>query len=89
MARMMYSIYDKKAETYNNPFPGENDLVMIRDLQVRLEQMKESQLFKYPDDFIVVQVGMFNPTNGDLTQVHMRDVMELRQVVEEIQREES
>lgn len=85
----MYSIFDKKAVTYNSPFPAENDVVMIRDLQCRMEQMRDSQLYKYPDDFLVVQVGQFNPTNGDLTQVPLRDVMELRQVVDELQRDDS
>lgn len=89
MVRKVYSIYDKKAAIHNSPVVAENDLVMVRDLQFRLEKMKDSALYKYPEDFCVKELGLFDSAAGTLTGADVvRQVVELTEIVNEIRRAE-
>lgn len=59
----LFAIYDRKAETFDNPFPAANAQVasrMFSDLVNRQDNM----IGQHPEDFELHQVGYFDPATG-------------------------
>lgn len=86
---LMYAIYDKKSEVYGKPFCAINDIVMARDLQAQLSRNPQTQLATYASDFIVVCVGQFESRTGEITTQAMREVTEVKSVVEAIEKDQT
>lgn len=61
-----YSIFDKKAASFDRPFFCKHVADATRSVQAALESPKEQQPWfaKYPADFALYFVGTFDPTTG-------------------------
>lgn len=62
MKLKLYSIYDKKSESYSKPFDAYNDNCAKRMVAASMDEA--SLLRKYPTDYRVDQIGTFNDENG-------------------------
>lgn len=60
-----YSIFDKKAGTYSQPFFCVSQGVAIRQL-MDLVRDSRTTVSEYPDDFALYQVGDFDDVTGTL-----------------------
>lgn len=61
----MYSVYDKKANSYGQPFFAANDECATRIVISSLSE--SSQLVLYPSDFALCRVGSFDDGSGCVT----------------------
>lgn len=61
----IYTIKDKKAEAYLQPFTTSTDGLAIRMVQASMEQ--ENNLSKYPEDFSLWQIAEFDENTGKVT----------------------
>lgn len=66
MLHHMYSIYDAKACAFNVPFFFANDALAIRAAQTTIAD-KNTQFARYPDDFVLYKVGVFDDQTGEST----------------------
>lgn len=62
----MYSILDKMAKAYTQPFPAPNDGVAIRMFQDTINAA-DSVIAKHPEQYTLYRVGHWNDTKGELT----------------------
>lgn len=61
----MFSIYDKKAMTYGNPFYFKHIGEAIRFVQDQLSN-KESGLSRHPQDFSIYSLGTLDIVSGEV-----------------------
>lgn len=64
MKQELFSIYDKKAETFSMPFPAINKGAAIRQLNMEVNSERESLLKKFPEDYSLYLVEEFNTESG-------------------------
>lgn len=78
----IYSIFDRKASVFNQPFFAMNDVQAQRSVYMR-EKVEPSQLSEFPDDFMLVYIGEFDHHSGDISGLdHKFDaVCELRSLL--------
>lgn len=77
MKKMVYSLYDEKAEAYANPFYMENDNCAIRAIVNSLRQNEDLAI--NAGDYKVYCLGSFNDGTGNLTgTVPVRLVTEVK-----------
>lgn len=74
----IYSIYDKKAVAYTNPFYYHQKGQAIRGFEDAVNDL-QSPLNKHPEDFQLFQIGEWNDTTGVITPlqnpVHVEDAL--------------
>lgn len=63
MISKMYSVYDVKSKLYQVPFHSHNDGHAIRCFTDMVRHEK-SHLSRYPEDFILFNVGSFDDESG-------------------------
>lgn len=68
-----YAIYDKKAETYGMPFPAHNDAVAVRMVSASMDGT--SMLTKYPSDYRVDKVAVYDNTFGMFICDEKKDIV--------------
>ena len=68
----IYSIYDKKACSYSQPFYAANDECAVRILVGSLNE--SSQLVLYPSDYVLCHLGSFDETSGLITSDEVKTV---------------
>lgn len=61
MKQKILSLLDLKAEMFNRPFVVPQIAVAVRDLQ---DQPADSPVRKYPGDFVLYEIGLFDDTTG-------------------------
>ena len=66
MELSLYSVYDKKAQSYGNPFTAVNDQVAERMFQ-QLSSDPQSTVAAHPTDFELYKIAVFNTETGHLT----------------------
>ena len=59
----VFSIYDKKAQAYFNPFYFHYKGEALRSFETEVNN-PQSPLSKYPADFALYRLGVFNSTTG-------------------------
>lgn len=65
MKMNMYSIWDRKAQTYNQLFCAPNDAVAMRQItQVCMDE--STDLARTPEDFELHQLGMWETASGQI-----------------------
>ena len=64
----VYSIFDKKAGTYSNPFFCVSQGVALRSL-MDLVADKRTSIAMHPEDFALYEVGSFDDVSGSLLPV--------------------
>lgn len=64
----LYSIYDRKSNTYSNIFSSLNDAVAIRQFTQAVND-SNSIMSVYPNDFVLCKVGSFDNVDSILLPV--------------------
>lgn len=69
MRMLMFSIYDKRAAVYLVPFPARSEIDAKRQIAASVDtpQMRETPIFKHPDDFSLMLLGTFDDETGVMT----------------------
>lgn len=83
MLKTLYSVYDKKSQTYSQPFTEINDGTAIRVIQDTMEQNPNHPFTRHSEDFNLERVGRFNELSGDLETEPVGEVIQLSQLVKE------
>ena len=77
----MYALYDKKVKAYLNPVEFKNHADAVRWLETIVNTEKdETNISKYPNDFILVHVANFDDQNAKFENIN-EDLMQADQVV--------
>lgn len=66
MLKILYSVYDKKSQTYAQPLAEINDGTAQRMVCDIISRQPEHPWSKYPEDFELVRVGTFNELHGQV-----------------------
>ena len=67
MLKILYSVYDKKSQTYAQPIAEINDGTAQRLVCDILSNQPSHPWAKYPEDFELVRVGTFNELHGQVS----------------------
>lgn len=59
----IYAIRDKKADTFDQPFPAVNNSVAIR-MFADLANRQDNLIGQHPEDFDLYQLAFFDPEDG-------------------------
>ena len=65
MIQQIFSIQDTKSETFNPPFFQKNTGEALRTFS-KLVNDPQSILAQFPEDFILVRLGLFDAENGEI-----------------------
>ena len=82
---IIYSVKDNESGTFIKPFTMATDRDAIEGFRV-VSNDKESNYNKFPDDYLLVNLGEFNPRTGEITQdkvkpmVLAKDLISLEQL---------
>lgn len=64
----LYSIYDKPAKTYQQPWVAPHDVQAIREITKAVNDPRpENMLYVHVKDFELYCIGEFNQDTGDIT----------------------
>lgn len=74
MVVKMYSIYDVKTQIYQVPFPAHNDGDAVRRMSDEVN-LKDSQISRHPEDFLLYCVGQFDDNNGRLKEIDPQQII--------------
>lgn len=66
MKKVYYAVYDRKAEMFSPPFLEVKDGTAIRAIQDAIAS-KDHPFAKYPEDFSLHQLGVFDDETGVIT----------------------
>lgn len=61
----IFAVYDNKAEAFMQPFFAETVGLALRAFQQNTEN-PDSVLYKYPNDFVLYEIGTFDDITGSL-----------------------
>lgn len=61
--RRLYSVLDKKAQSFGPVMSYSHEAVAVREFGLAVAD-KESMLSKYPDDFVLCEIGQFHPDDA-------------------------
>lgn len=73
MIHRVFSIYDAKACAFNQPFFSANQNTATR--AVMSSMGPESQLVKFPEDFVLMEIGAFDDEKGVLVGVELPKIV--------------
>lgn len=80
MIKNIYSVFDKKAEVFCQPFCSQNDSTAIRDFQYAAND-NTTDIGRYPLDFSLYFLGVFDDQSGNIstegTRRHLADAYKL------------
>jgi len=65
MRTFVYSVYDKKAGSYGQPFTSNHEAHALRSVQQAANDL-QSSLGQYPSDFTLYKIGYFDDASGEL-----------------------
>lgn len=65
ISKKIFSIYDRKAETFGEPILQPTLGSMLRALEQEFEN-EDSMLSKYPEDYVLYELGTFNAESGEI-----------------------
>lgn len=60
----MFSLFDTKAQAYAPPFCAPRYELAVRSLIQALDAGGDSQLSKFPEDFVLFEIGSFDDVTG-------------------------
>lgn len=70
----IYAIWDDKAQGYSVPFVMPNDDVAVRMFARSLKD-EQSMMFSNPEDFRLDRVGTWNPVEGGIVDLLVKEVV--------------
>ena len=76
----IYSVYDKKAGIYLNPFVESSDGTAIRAMQ-DIVQNKEHPFARHASDFQLVKIGNFSDGSGEISKVDPEPLIEMSKLL--------
>ena len=77
----MFTLHDRKAELYNQPFYAPTDGAACRMIEDTINANEKGDLAAHPEDFVLYRVGQFNADTGEVTPEipkHIIDVATLK-----------
>jgi hypothetical protein len=75
MIKAILCIHDLKGRQYVNPHVAETVEIAIRDFKEEAtNEASKSPLARYPQDYELVHVGMFNPQTGEIQSIEKETV---------------
>ena len=81
----IFSIYDNVAQIFEPPFTEKNKGTAIRRIQDLIQSNSNSPYSKFPDNFALNHIGMFDPECGAILEFepeHVINFQELTQIKE-------
>lgn len=66
MKKLIYALKDVKTANYMNPMVYDNEINAVRDMNIVVNRMEDSQVYHYPEDYELYQVGEFDTQIGAL-----------------------
>lgn len=78
----VFSILDIKAKTYCKPFVDTTPASAIRSFGQAVND-PQSQISKFPEDYILYQIGEFSETTGALKPTERTELAQAHNLVEE------
>lgn len=64
----IFSIYDNVAQVFEPPFTERNKGTAIRRIQDLIQNNTNSPYAKFPDNFALHHIGMFDPSAGGIIE---------------------
>jgi hypothetical protein len=65
----IYSVYDKRAQTFGTPFAQPSDAHAVRGFTNEINKDDDNNMLSaYPSDFALFKIAMFDMDNGMVTQ---------------------
>lgn len=62
----MYSIYDKKSQSFSQPMFYKHVAEATRSVQMTLETKEANHLNRFPGDYALYLIGTFDPATGGI-----------------------
>lgn len=69
MKTPLYSMYDKRRQTFGPLMSFENDDVAVRSMRQFIAAHPDSVAVTTPEDFALYHLGYFNDSTGDISPV--------------------
>lgn len=67
MLHYIFSVYDSKVDTFQNPFTAQHKGYALRDFE-RVANDKSTAIGSYPSDYTLFEIGTFNTQTGEIKQ---------------------
>jgi len=80
--KIMFSIYDNVSELYEAPFVDINKGTALRRINDLMTQNPTSPYAKFPDNFVLMSVGLWNDKTGYIFCDKAEIVMELNEITQ-------
>ncbi len=85
---MLVTIYDHKSETYSNPATFRATGEAVRSFTTAVNE-KGSAYNKYPEDFVLFELGGFDPATGEIVlNISPTPLIKAVDVLESVSRQE-
>ena len=78
----MYSVFDKKADLFANPFVEKTDGTAVRAITDLIRQQPNSPFAQYSQDYTLYSVGEFDERSGLVAGLAAEKVIELATINE-------
>lgn len=71
MKLRLFSIFDRKMNVFLTPFPARGEVDACRQISASFSDasMKQTPVGQNPQDFDLIEVGVFDDESGDITKV--------------------
>lgn len=79
----MYTIYDKKSETYASPFIEMTDGTAVRAIQDIIMSKPDHPFSRHCEDYAMYKIGTFDEFTGNIELIGRENIQELRNLVGE------
>lgn len=74
----LFSIFDKKAQAFSNPFVDLNEATAQRTIEQILRDNQPQNLYaQYPNDYELHYIGELNAETGNISQENCRKILDL------------
>lgn len=81
MIREIFSIYDMKTAVYQQPMYAINEEDAKRNITAFLMQDKESLLSRFPDNYKLYRLGIFEDHTGEINTENFEEICNLQELV--------
>ena len=78
----IFSIYDNVAQVFEPPFTEKNKGTAIRRIQDLVQSNSNSPYAKFPDNFALHHIGMFDPSCGAILEFEPEHVINFQELTE-------
>ena len=79
--KIMFSLYDNVSELYEAPFVDINKGTALRRIEDLMQSNPQSPYAKFPDNFVLTSVGLWNDKTGYIFSDKAETVMELNEII--------